>query len=117
MLLCISISHFSFAQKADPQKLTGYTWLLSEEVLSGESKQPATDKDIHLDFSKDGKWKATHPLQGASNGTWQLDKNGKLIMTLSGRKNAEIVLADGEHLEIIFASGGSTVRWKWETAK
>lgn len=117
MLMCICISHFSMAQKADPQKLAGPTWLLTEEIVSGEGKQPATDKDIHLDFYKDGKWKATYALHGATSGTWLVDKNGKLVMTLTGKKTAEIALADGVHLEIVATTNSGTVHWKWETAK
>jgi hypothetical protein len=117
LLLCICISHFSWAQKADPQKLVGPTWLLTGEIVSMEGKQPATDKDIHLDFTRDGKWKSTHTLQGVNTGTWQLDKNGKLLMTLSGKKTADIVLADGERLEMVYVGNNGTIRWQWEAAK
>lgn len=105
------------AQSPNPKKLSGVTWLLSSDEMSGLGKHNSLDKDIHLDFAIDGKWTSSHPLlNNQTKGTWETDKKGKLVVKV-GNKTAEIVSVTDDKLVIVYDQGTSKVTWTWETAK
>jgi hypothetical protein len=105
------------AQQPNPKKLSGVTWLLTADEMSGLGKHSSLDKDIHLDFAADGKWTTTHPLlNNQTKGTWETDKKGKLVIK-AGSKTAEIVSITDDKLVIVYDQATSKVTWTWETAK
>lgn len=105
------------AQQPNPKKLSGVTWLLTADEMSGLGKHSSLDKDIHLDFTADGKWTTTHPLlNNQTKGTWETDKKGKLVIK-AGSKTAEIVSITDDKLVIVYDQATSKVTWTWETAK
>lgn len=105
------------AQQPNPKKLTGVTWLLTKDEMNGFGKHTSLDKDIHLDFSADGKWTTTHPLlNNQTKGTWETDKKGKLVIK-AGNKSAEIVSVSNDQLVIVLDQSTSKITWTWESAK
>jgi hypothetical protein len=105
------------AQSPNPKKLSGVTWLLTADEMSGLGKHSSLDKDIHLEFTADGKWTTSHPLlNNQTKGSWETDKKGKLVIK-AGNKTAEIVSVADDKLEIVYNQGTSKVTWTWETAK
>jgi hypothetical protein len=105
------------AQSPNPKKLSGVTWLLTADEMSGLGKHSSLDKDIHLEFAADGKWTTTHPLlNNQTKGSWETDKKGRLVLK-AGSKTAEIVSLADDKLVIVLDQGTSKVTWTWETAK
>lgn len=109
----------SAASPAAPSAAALYqhSWLLQSDEMSGLGQHTALHTDTHLDFSANGRWTSTHPLLGATSGTWQLSKKGVITMQLGQRKEAEVIRLTADLLVLRIRQATSTLTWTWEAPR
>jgi len=80
-----------FAQtKTDEQYLTAKEWKIQKDSMKGTGTHITLPKDTKIIFHQDGKWKATHPLHGMTEGNWSISEPDKLLLT--GQNNQNLTL-------------------------
>jgi hypothetical protein len=106
--------HVAAQELPSAKQLTDRTWILDSHTMSGVGKHESVPKNTELQFSPDGKWRASAPLEGwgVAEGQWAIEK-GQLHMQGSGQtKNIELVL-DGGKLRFKIRSKLSTYVYEW----
>jgi|GEM_PF-5197478 len=93
---------------------SGKTWVLRTEKMSGVGVHHPVDKDTWIEFSKDGKWRASSRIFGASEGQWRVEDNRLVLGEGNGFR---IVSCTKGELQLRQRSGLSTYWYVFETKK
>lgn len=92
-----------FAQtKTYEQHLTAKEWKIYKDSMKGTGTHISLPKDAKIVFQQDGKWKATHPLQGLTEGTWSFSDPEKLILTDQNNQNLILKIVKLDNSELNF---------------
>lgn len=92
-----------FAQtKTYEQYLTAKEWTIQKESMKGTGTHISLPEDTKITFHQDGKWKATHPLQGMTEGTWSIREPDRLLLTSQNNQNLALKIIKLDNNEFNF---------------
>lgn len=124
MKILILFSVFSFlalsgvAQKSNKELLTGKTWRIHSDEMSGVGVHTSLKENTEIQFFADGTWKSSQPVREASSGTWQLEnKERNLVMKSGDEKIKYLILQLTEkELDYRLKKNAATYTYKWLSA-
>ena len=112
LVLLAGITH---AQSKEASLLTGKTWTLQSDEMTGLGTHMSLTDNTKLEFAADGTWKSTEPIKGTKQGTWSLENNNKtLVMDFQTEKmNYLILLLSETALHYQYKKNAATYKYKW----
>ena len=108
--LCFSLS--LFAQENLSKKITNITWTLQSDEMSGMGSHQSLAAGTTLVLDVAGQWKTSSPINGLSNGIWEVDKKGRLTLQLDKKKRGFCDL-EGALLVVTIPGVGKERRMVW----
>lgn len=115
MLVVVVIVASAQETKPKTEILTSKVWKIRNEVMSGVGTLTSLPKDTELTFSADGKWKSTHPIEGETEGAWELSDK-RLIMSFSSdgtTKKYELISLNSTTLQYKTKNKTATYSFEW----
>lgn len=112
ILLFFSFSLSLFAQQSLSQKITNIAWTLQSDEMSGMGTHQSLAAGTTLVLDEAGQWKTSNAINGLNNGTWKVDKKGRLIMQLDKKKRGFCDL-EGALLVVTVPGVGKERRMVW----
>jgi hypothetical protein len=111
-VLLVGMAH---AQSKEATLLTGKTWTLQSDEMSGLGTHMSLTDNTKLEFATDGTWKSSEPIKGIKQGTWSLENNNKtLVMDFQTEKMNYLILQLSETaLHYQYKKNAATYKYKW----
>jgi hypothetical protein len=115
MILVVVVVVSAQETKPKAEQLTSKVWKIKNEVMSGVGTHTSLPKDTELTFSADGKWKSSQPIEGNTEGTWEVSDK-VLTMTFSSdakAKKYELISLNTTTLQYKIKLKTATYSFEW----
>jgi hypothetical protein len=111
-VLFVNMAH---AQSKEASLLTGKTWTLDSDEMTGLGTHISLTDNTKLEFAADGTWKSSEPIKGTKQGKWSLENNNKtLLMDFQTEKMNYLILQLSETvLQYQYKKNAATFKYKW----
>lgn len=110
LLLCAT---FAFAQDMNKELLTQKKWVLKSDVMTGVGKHNPLPENTQIEFKANGRWVATEGIEGLKEGTWEMNKKGKIILMLGMKKKAKVTSLSATELKFSLKDKANQREWVW----
>jgi hypothetical protein len=80
------LTNVAFAQTDKTKLLTNKIWKIKSDEMSGVGLHTSLADNTELQFFDDGTWKSSQPIKENTTGTWKLENNRTLVMTIGNEE-------------------------------